>query len=99
GGGPGRRRDAADLPPARTVSVEERVVRGPGALDIEPGEPEQRRAAVLRKERAPAGEVSLAEIDAPAEPQLERRPRRAGAQGVHARDEIDVGEEEPCLEP
>src|SRR6185437_5924421 len=99
GGRPRGRRDAADLPAPGTPGIDERVVRGLGAFDIEPNEPAPRRPSVLLEERTPPGEMPLAEIDTPAEAQLERRARGSIAQRVRTGDEIDIGKEEACLDP
>src|ERR1700682_5992104 len=77
---PGRGRYAAHLLAARALRVQQRVVRSLVSLDIESYELPRGPAPLLREQRAAPGEVTLAEVDQPGEPQLERRAVGADAQ-------------------
>ncbi len=63
---PDRRGDAADFPLAAVVGVQQRIVRGFVAGDVEADELAPRAALLLGEQRAPAGEMPLVEIHQPA---------------------------------
>src|SRR5882757_283669 len=67
-------------------------------LDVQPYQSPGRTPPLLFKERAPAGEVGLVEIDQPIEAQLQGRPVPAQQCGMRARDKIDIRLKEAGLD-
>src|ERR1700733_3055694 len=87
---PSRGGDAPDLALAGLLGIEQRIVRGLVAVDIEPHQPPARTRGTLGEQRTPAIEVTFVEVDDPLEAELERRALAADTRRLLGRQEVHL---------